>query len=116
MTKSCQDLWTLRTHLTGVLVHGTGSLYYYDYLQWSHDCNHPYNYRPSNSVSINQAQGITTEVTFRWINVCEKIKQIIMFLAFSLFMIEHFHRGSVTYQTSSPKNPALPNYILRASM
>ena len=39
MTKSCQNLWTLRTHLTGVLVHGTGSFCYYDFLQWSHDCN-----------------------------------------------------------------------------
>ena len=39
MTKSCQNLWTLRTHLTGVLVHGTGSFCFYDYLQWPNDCN-----------------------------------------------------------------------------
>ena len=37
--KSCQNLWTLRTHLTGVLVHGTGTFCYYDYLQFPHDCN-----------------------------------------------------------------------------
>lgn len=37
--KSCQNLWSLRTHLTGVLVHGTGSFCFFDYLQWSHDCN-----------------------------------------------------------------------------
>ena len=37
--KSCQNLWTLRTHLTGVLVHGTGSFCYFDFLQWPHDCN-----------------------------------------------------------------------------
>ena len=37
--KSCQNLWTLRTHLTGVLVHGTGSFCFFDFLQWAHDCN-----------------------------------------------------------------------------
>ena len=37
--KSCQSLWTLRTHLTGVLVHGSGSHCYFDCLQWPHDCN-----------------------------------------------------------------------------
>ena len=37
--KSCQSLWTLRTHLTGVLVHGSGSYCYFDCLQWPHDCN-----------------------------------------------------------------------------
>ena len=39
MSKSCQNLWTLRTHLTGVLVHGTGTYCFFDFLQWSHDCN-----------------------------------------------------------------------------
>ena len=39
ITKSCQNLWNLRTHLTGVLVHGSGSHCYFDCLQWSHDCN-----------------------------------------------------------------------------
>ena len=39
MTKSCQNLWTLRTHLTGVIAHGSGSHYYFDFLQWPHDCN-----------------------------------------------------------------------------
>ena len=34
--KSCQNLWTLRTHLTGVLIHGSGNHYL---LQWLHDCN-----------------------------------------------------------------------------
>ena len=37
--KSCQNLWCLRTHLTGCLVHGTGSFGYFDFLQWPHDCN-----------------------------------------------------------------------------
>lgn len=37
--KSYQNLWSLRTHLTGALVHGTGSFCYFDFLQWSHDCN-----------------------------------------------------------------------------
>ena len=37
--KSCQNLWSLRTHLTVALVHGTGSFYYFDFLQWPHDCN-----------------------------------------------------------------------------
>ena len=39
MTKSCQNLWTLRTHLTGVLAHGSGSHYYFDFLQFPHDSN-----------------------------------------------------------------------------
>ena len=37
--KSCQNLWTLRTHLTGVVVHGLGHHCLFDYLQWPHDCN-----------------------------------------------------------------------------
>lgn len=37
--KSCQNLWNLRTHLTGVLVHGTGSFCFFDFLQFPHDCN-----------------------------------------------------------------------------
>ena len=39
ITKSCQNLWTLRTHLTGVIAHGSGSHFYFDFLQWPHDCN-----------------------------------------------------------------------------
>ena len=39
MTKACQNLWCLRTHLTGCLVHGLGAFNYFDFLQWSHDCN-----------------------------------------------------------------------------
>ena len=39
MTKSCQNLWTLRTHLTGVIAHGSGSHYYFDFLLWPPDCN-----------------------------------------------------------------------------
>ena len=39
VTKSCQNLWCLRTHLTGCLVHGIGVFGYFDYLQWSHDTN-----------------------------------------------------------------------------
>ena len=39
MTKSCQNLWTLRTHLTGVIAHGSGSHYYFDFLQFPHDSN-----------------------------------------------------------------------------
>ena len=39
VTKSCQNLWCLRTHLTGCLVHGVGAFNYFDFLQWSHDCN-----------------------------------------------------------------------------
>lgn len=37
--KSCQNLWSLMTHLTGCLVHGSGNYGYFDFLQWSHDCN-----------------------------------------------------------------------------
>lgn len=39
VTKSCQNLWCLRIHLTGCLVHGFGAFNYFDFLQWSHDCN-----------------------------------------------------------------------------
>ena len=39
VAKSCQNLWCLRTHLTGCLVHGVGAFNYFDFLQWSHDCN-----------------------------------------------------------------------------
>ena len=39
ITKSVQNLWTLRTHLTGVMVHGRGNYGFFDFLQWSHDCN-----------------------------------------------------------------------------
>jgi len=37
--KSCQNLWTLRTHLTGVVVHGLGHHCLFDFLQYPHDCN-----------------------------------------------------------------------------
>ena len=37
--KSCQNLWCLRTHLTGCLVHGVGNFGYFDFIQWPHDCN-----------------------------------------------------------------------------
>ncbi len=39
VTKSCQNLWCLRTHLTGCLVHGIGAFNYFDFSQWPHDCN-----------------------------------------------------------------------------
>lgn len=39
VTKATQNLWTLRTHLTGVMVHGKGNYGFFDFLQWSHDCN-----------------------------------------------------------------------------
>ena len=39
ITKSCQNLWCLRTHLTGSLVHGFGAFNFFDFLQWPHDCN-----------------------------------------------------------------------------
>lgn len=39
ITKSCQNLWCLRTHLTGCLVHGQGCYGYFDFLQFSHDTN-----------------------------------------------------------------------------
>lgn len=43
-TKSTQNLWNLRTHLTGALLHtqspkGKLAFGYYDLLQWPHDCN-----------------------------------------------------------------------------
>ena len=37
--KSCQNLWCLRSHLTGVLIHGKGTYGYFDYNQWPHDSN-----------------------------------------------------------------------------
>lgn len=42
--KSTQNLWRLRTHLTGGLVHtktlkGKYAYAYYDLLQWPHNCN-----------------------------------------------------------------------------
>jgi len=37
--KACQNLWTLRTHLTGNLFPEHGSFGYFDFLQWPHDCN-----------------------------------------------------------------------------
>ena len=42
--KSTQNLWKLRTHLTGALLHtqapkGKIGFGYYDLLQWPHDCN-----------------------------------------------------------------------------
>lgn len=33
------NLWHLRTHLTGAIVHGQGSEGYLDYLQYPHDPN-----------------------------------------------------------------------------
>ena len=39
VTKATQNLWTLRTHLTGVMVHGKGNFGFFDFLQWPHDCN-----------------------------------------------------------------------------
>ena len=39
LAKSAQNLWTLRTHLSGVLVHGKGNFGFFDFLQWPHDCN-----------------------------------------------------------------------------
>ena len=43
-TKSTQNLWRLRTHLTGVLLHtrnfkGKKAYGFYDILQFPHDCN-----------------------------------------------------------------------------
>ena len=39
LNKSSVNLWKLRTHITGVIVHGYGSTSYVDYLQWPHDPN-----------------------------------------------------------------------------
>ena len=43
-TKSTQNLWRVRTHLTGALAHteavkGKLAFGFYDLLQWPHDCN-----------------------------------------------------------------------------
>lgn len=39
VTKACQNLWCLRSHLTGCLVRSFGAFNYFDFLQYSHDCN-----------------------------------------------------------------------------
>lgn len=39
VTKSCQNLWCFVLILHGCLVHGFGAFNYFDFLQWSHDCN-----------------------------------------------------------------------------
>ena len=39
VNKSAANLWRLRTHITGVIVHGHGSEGYVDFLQWPHDPN-----------------------------------------------------------------------------
>lgn len=37
--KSAVNLWHLRTHVTGAIVHGSGCFTYCDILQWPHDPN-----------------------------------------------------------------------------
>ena len=37
--KSDVNLWHLRTHLTGVIIHGHGAYAFLDFLQWPHDPN-----------------------------------------------------------------------------
>lgn len=37
--KSAANLWHLRTHVTGAIVHGQGCYTYCDILQWPHDPN-----------------------------------------------------------------------------
>lgn len=39
INKTSANLWTLRTHITGVIVHGHGCEGYLDFLQWPHDPN-----------------------------------------------------------------------------
>lgn len=39
VNKTAANLWHLRTHLTGVIVHGHGAYAYTDLLQWPHDPN-----------------------------------------------------------------------------
>ena len=39
LQKSDVNLWYLRTHLTGVIVHGHGTCCYLDFQQWPHDPN-----------------------------------------------------------------------------
>ncbi len=39
VNKSSVNLWHLKTHLTGVIIHGHGSSGFLDYLQWPHDPN-----------------------------------------------------------------------------
>lgn len=38
-SKSAVNLWHLRTHVTGAIVHGKGCYTYCDILQWPHDPN-----------------------------------------------------------------------------
>lgn len=38
-SKSSVNLWHLRIHITGAIVHGSGSYTYCDILQWPHDPN-----------------------------------------------------------------------------
>lgn len=37
--KSAANLWHMKTHVTGAIVHGHGSYVYTDLLQWPHDPN-----------------------------------------------------------------------------
>ena len=39
ISKSSVNLWHLRTHFTGAIVHGKGSSGYLDFLQYPHDPN-----------------------------------------------------------------------------
>ncbi len=39
ISKSSVNLWHLRTHLTGAIIHGHGSQGYLDFLQFPHDPN-----------------------------------------------------------------------------
>lgn len=89
-TKSTQNLWNLRTHLTGALLHtqspkGKLAFGYYDLLQWPHDCNLTLN------IFLQVLQELTAKsctlpkiLYMNRITVIEKIK-IGTFWAFVLF-------------------------------
>ena len=87
--KSTQNLWHLRTHLTGGLAHtrapnGKHAFAFYDLLQWAHNCNLTIHVLLSILVELQRLPG----TLYLQLDNCSRENKNKYFLAFCALMVQ----------------------------
>ena len=89
--KSCQNLWSLRTHLTGTLAHGIGNYGYFNFLQFPHDSNLTLTVLLHTLLSISKKGNLPRKLLIQMDNCVRenKNKYVMAFISF-LFEMQVF--------------------------
>lgn len=92
-TKSTQNLWRLRTHLTGVLIHtqaqkGKYAYGYYDILQLPHDCNLTIHVLLEALCDLSAVTGVLPEVLYLQLDNSSRENKNKFMLSFCALLVQ----------------------------